>query len=72
MIYYLERGKTVTDAFYAELIRKLRIAIKKNHRRKLRQGALLHHDNAPGPAHTPTVAKAAIHECGSELLHNPP
>ena len=47
MIDYLERGKTVTDA---ELIRKLRAAIKDKQRGKLHQGVLLYHDNTP--AHT--------------------
>lgn len=55
MIDYLEQEKTVTAAYYAELIRKLCAAIKKNVGVKLRQGLLLHHDNAP--------AHALIHCC---------
>lgn len=70
MIDYLERGKTVTGIYYAELIRKLRAVIKEKRRGKLRQGVLLHQDNAP--AHTSAVAKAAIGECGFELLQHPP
>lgn len=70
MIDYLERGKTVTGNYYAELIRKLRTVIKEKRRGKLRQGVLLHQDNAP--AHTSAVAKAAIDECGFELLQHPP
>ena len=54
MINYLERGKTVTGVYYAELLRKLR-AVQKNKRcGKLHQGVLLHSDNAP--AHTSAVA----------------
>ena len=70
MIDYLERGKTVTGVYYAELIRKLRAAIKEKRRGKLRQGVLLHHDNAPAPIHY--CQRPAIHECGFELLSHPP
>ena len=67
MIDYLERGKTVTDA---ELIRKLRAAIKDKQRGKLHQGVLLHQYNAP--AHTSAVAMVTIRQCGFELLNCPP
>jgi histone-lysine N-methyltransferase SETMAR len=70
MIDYLQKGKTVTGVYYAELIRKLREEIKKKRRGKLAQRVLLHHDNAP--AHTSHIAMAAIHECGFELLCHPP
>jgi len=66
IIGYLERGKTVTGVYYAEVIRKLRPAIKEIRRGKLSHGVLLHQDNAP--AHTSSVAMAAIRECGFELL----
>jgi len=70
MIDYLETGKTVTGVYYAELIRKLRSAIKEKRRGKLSHGVLLHRDNAP--AHTSAVAMATIRECGFELLSQPP
>jgi len=70
MIDYLERGKTVTGDHYAELIWKLRSAIKEKRRGKLSHGVLLHQDNVP--AHTSAVAMAAIRECGFELLSQPP
>jgi len=70
MIDYLERGKTVTSIYYAELLRKLRAAIKNRRCGKLHQGVLLHHDNAP--AHTSAVAMTAIRECGFELLNHQP
>jgi len=70
MIDYLERGKTVTGVYYAELIHKLRSAIKEKRRGKLSDGVLLHHDNAP--AHTSAVAVATVRECGFELLSHPP
>ena len=49
MIGYLERGKTVTGVYCAELIRKPRSAIKEKRRGKLSHGVLLHQDNAPPP-----------------------
>jgi len=70
MIDYLERGKTVTGVYYAELIRKLRSAIKEKRRRDLSHGMLLHQDNAT--VHTTAVAMTAIRECGLELLSQPP
>jgi len=70
MIDYLERGKTVTGVYYAELIRKIRSAIKEKRRGKLSHGVLLHQDIAP--AHTSAVAMATIRECGFELLSQPP
>ena len=66
MIDYLQRGKTVTGVYYAELIRKIQSAIKEIRRGKLSHGVLLHQDNAP--AHISAVAMAAIRECGFELL----
>ena len=69
MIDYLQRGKTVTGIYYAELLRKPRAAIKNKRCGKLHQGVLLYHDNAP--AHTSAVAMAAIREGGFELLNHP-
>ena len=37
---------------------------------KVSKGVLFHQDNAP--AHKSTVAMAAIHECGFELVDHPP
>ena len=69
MVDYLERGKTVTDIYNAELIRKLRAAIKNKRCGKLHQAMLLYHDNAP--AHSSAVAMTAIRQCGFELLNHP-
>ena len=62
MIDYLERGKIVTGVYYAELIRKLRSAIKEKRRGNLSHGVLLHQDNSP--VLTSAVVMAAIRECG--------
>lgn len=70
MVDYLERGKTITGAYYAGLLHKLRDAIKEKRRGKLSKKIIFHQDNAP--AHTSNVAMAAIHDCGFELLSHPP
>jgi len=49
MIDYLERGKTVTGVYYAELIRKLRSAIKEKRRGKLSRCAASLHLHTPLP-----------------------
>ena len=68
IIDYLEWGKAVTGAYYAELIRKLCEEIKEKYRGKLAQGVLLHHDNAS--AHTSHVAMATIHTVMELLASN--
>jgi len=68
MIGYLERGKTVTGVYCAELIRKLRSAIKEKRCGKSSHGVLLHQDDAP--ANTSAVAMAAIRECGFEFAQS--
>jgi len=70
MTDYLSNGSTVTGAYYASGLRKLREALKSKRRGKLRRGVLLLHDNAP--AHTSAVATSAVAECGYELLLHPP
>ncbi|CAK1591719.1 unnamed protein product [Parnassius mnemosyne] len=47
MVEYLEKGATITGSYYADQIRRLRKAIKKKRRGKLRAGVLFHQDNAP-------------------------
>ena len=70
LINYLEHGKTITGKYYAELIAKLRQAIKSKRRGMLRRGVLFHQDNAP--AHKARVSIAAINESGFELVDHPP
>ena len=70
MADYLSKGSTVTGAYYANGLRKLREALKSKCRGKLRRGVLLLHDNAP--AHTSAVVTSAAAECGYELLSHPP
>ena len=59
----------ITLVYYADLLRKLRDAIKEKHREKLTQIPLLLHDNAPD--HRSQVGQAAVVECGFEEMRLP-
>ena len=70
LIDYLEKGKTITGPYYAELLDRLDAAVKRNRPGLARKKVLFHQDNAP--AHTSAIAMAKIHELGYELLPHPP
>ena len=70
MVNYKPAGISITGAYYADLMKQLRTAIKEKRRRKLSQGVLLLHDNAP--VHKSRIAQAAIRECKFEQLNHPP
>ena len=70
MIDYLQQGRTINGAYYADELRRLRQEIVRKRRGKLTQGVLLLHDNAP--AHTSQIAMAAATDCGFEILPHPP
>jgi len=57
-IDYLEKGKTVTGLYYAELLGRFAAEL------------LFYHNNAP--ANTSALAKAKLVELGYELLPHPP
>ena len=61
---YLDKAHTLTGAYHADLLRQLREIIK-----QIRRGVLFHQDNAP--AHTSTVAMAAVQKCGFQLVEDP-
>ena len=65
LVDYIDKGHTITGAFYADLPRQLREKIKQIRRGKLTGGVLFRRDNAP--AHTSTVAMAAIRNVASNL-----
>jgi len=67
MIDYLERGKTVTGVYYAELIRKLRSAIKEKRRGKLSHGVL--HLPTPLPWQWLQFENAASNCSGNRRIH---
>ena len=70
LIDYLQKGKTLTGAYYASLLDKLKneIAEKRSHLQKKK--ILFHQDNAP--SHTSAFARAKIHELRFELLDHLP
>ena len=70
LVDYLDKEHTITGAYYADLLRQLRVKIKQIPRGKLTRGVLFHQDNAL--AHTSTVAMAAIQKCGFQLVEDPP
>ena len=70
MVNYLEEGRTINGAYYAEELRWLCQEIVRKRRGKLTWGILLLQDNAP--AHTSQVAIAAVTECGFKVLPHPP
>ena len=69
-IDYMPHKTTITGAYYAGLMGKLRQAIKQKRQGMLTAGVLLLHDNTP--VHKLWVAQAAIWECGFEQLNHPP
>lgn len=70
MIDYLPRNTTITGAYFANVIHRLRDAIKEKRRGMLAKGVQLLIDNAP--VHTAQIAQAAIAECGFTQLRHPP
>ena len=70
MIDYKPAGTSVTEEYYANVIKQLRVTIKEKRRAILAADVLLLHDNAP--VHKSRVAQAAICECKFEQLNHPP
>lgn len=66
---YLQKRQSITGAYYAQLISKLRDDLKEKRRGKLRNGVLFHQDNAS--SHTFCIAMAAIYQSGFELVDHP-
>lgn len=66
MTDFLAKGTTITGAYYASLLRKLREAIKIKRRGKISKGILLLQDNAP--VHNSRVARSEAQACSYELL----
>ena len=70
VVDYLNKGHTITGAYYADLLFQLREKIKQIRQGKLTKGVFFHQDNAPD--HTSTVAMAAIQKCGFHLVDDSP
>lgn len=69
-IDYLEKGKSITGAYYSSLLDRLKIEIAEKRPHLKKKKILYHHDNAP--AHSSLVAQAKLHEIGFELVPQPP
>ncbi|MEW8548519.1 MAG: hypothetical protein AB2693_33880, partial [Candidatus Thiodiazotropha sp.] len=61
MIDYKPAGTSITGEYYANLIKRLRLALKEKRRWKLATGVLLLYDNAP--VHKSRAAQATVLEC---------
>ena len=70
LIDYLQKGKTITGAYYASLLDKLKAKIAEKLPHLQKKKILFYQDNAP--SHTSAVAMAKIHELRFELLDHPP
>lgn len=71
-IDYLEKGKTITGVYYAELLERFNVELKKKRPRlaMAKKKVLFHQDNAP--AHTTAaVSMAKLFELRYELLPHP-
>ena len=69
-IDYLEKGETITGAYYASLLDRLNNEIKKKRPHLTKKKVLLHQENAR--VHTCAVAMAKIESLRFELLEHPP
>lgn len=69
-IDYLEKGKTITGQYYAELLQRLKHEVQIKWPHLAKKKILFHHDNAP--AHSSIVAMSKIHELKFELIPHPP
>lgn len=67
---YLEKGRTITGLYYADLLGRLDTELKEKRPHLAKKKVLFHHDNAP--AHSSHVATAKLVELGYEVLPHPP
>ena len=70
LVDFLESKKTVTGAYYIEVLRKLRAKLAEKCPGKLHRGILFYLDNAP--AHFFWIVKDVLKEFWWELLPHPP
>ncbi|GFY25144.1 histone-lysine N-methyltransferase SETMAR [Trichonephila clavipes] len=69
LIYYHQKGKTITGAYYASLLDKLKAELVEKRPHLQKKKILFHQDNAQ--SHTSAVAMAKIPELRFELLDHP-
>ncbi|GFT72909.1 mariner Mos1 transposase [Trichonephila clavipes] len=69
LIHYFQKGKTITGAYYASLLNKLKVKLAEKLPHLQKKKILFHHDNAP--SHTSVFSMVKIHELRFELLDHP-
>ena len=69
-IDYLEKGRTITGAYYAALLDRLVDEIRKKRPHLKKRKILFHYDKAR--SYTSNIAQAKKHELGFESLPHPP
>ena len=69
-IHCLEKGRKTTGAYYAALLDRLFVGIRKKRPHLKKKKILFHDDNAT--SHTSNIAQAKKHELGFESLLHPP
>ena len=69
LVDFLEGKKTVTGAYYLEVLRKLRAKLAEKHLEKLHCGILFHHDNTP--VHSSQIVRDILRKFQWELLPHP-
>jgi len=70
LIDYMEKGKTITGAYYSSILDRLKTELQEKRPRLAHKKVLFHHDNAP--AHTSAVVAAKLMEIGFRLVPHPP
>lgn len=70
LIDYLEKGRTITGQYYADLLGRFDTQLKKKRPHLAKKKVLFHHDHAP--AHSSAIATAKLVELRYELLPHPP
>lgn len=69
-IDYLEKGKTITGAYYSSLLDRLKEEVKQKRPHLAKKKIRYHHDNAP--SHSSLIAQGKLYELGFELVPQPP
>ena len=70
LVDFLEGKKTVTGAYYVEVLRKLRAKLAEKRPEKLHFGILFRYDNAP--VHSSWIIRDILREFLWELVPHPP
>ena len=69
-MHYLEKVRTITEAFYAALLNRLVDEVGKKRPHSKKKKFLFHDDNEP--SYSSNITQAKKHELGFESLPHPP